>query len=147
MDRGEEVEEANETAFSRRKKNKFWGHFKCRNSSSPDIQKVPTKNWSSRSLPRLGSVGSLNATATSPSNKPTPVASPIEETFESPEESLPDEDESLAKHEESLPKEGESLPKEDEVKDYFSTLPNEVKLRVLSFLSIKGMARASLVIR
>ena len=63
------------------------------------------------------------SSGTSP--KSTPSCSPVDETFNISEESL--------------------QKKQQVVKDYFSLLPSEVKLQILSYLPIKTIARVSLV--
>src|SRR5271170_4751514 len=109
-----------------RRKSKVWDVLKRQNSSSPSLHKIDIKNWSTRSLPRLGSFGSSSiGTASGVSQKSTPSCSPVDENFNIAEE--------------------ESALKEKVVQNYFSTLPNEVKLQILSYLPIKTIARVSLV--
>jgi hypothetical protein len=111
---------------SDRRKPKLWDRIKDRNSSSPSLHKVGIKNWSTRSLPRFGSFGSPSiGTSRGSSSKSTPSSSPIDETFNISEESL--------------------QPEQQVIRDYFSLLPSEVKLQILSYLPLKTIARASLV--
>ena len=110
-----------------RRKSKVWDVLKRRNSSSPSLHKVGIKNWSTRSLPRVGSFGSSSIGSSSGvSPKSTPSCSPVDETFNIAEEEV-------------------VLKEENVVRDYFSTLPNEVKLQILSYLPIKTVARVSMV--
>ena len=110
------------------RKQKLWDRIKFNNSSSPSLHRVGNKNWSSRSLPRLGSFGSLTLSSTSASSsstaKSTPANSPILKDF-------------IISHEFEVP--------EEVVKDYFSSLPNEVKLQIFSYLPLKTLAKVSLV--
>ena len=111
-----------------RRKSKVWDVLKRRNSSSPSLHKVGIKNWSTRSLPRLGSLGSSTVgTSGGVSPKSTPSCTPVDERFNIADEEL------TLKEEEKV------------VRDYFSTLPNEVKLQILSYMPIKTVARASMV--
>ena len=111
-----------------RRKSKVWDVLKRRNSSSPSLHKVGIKNWSTRSLPRLGSLGSSTiGTSSGVSPKSTPSCTPVDERFTIADEEL------TLKEEEKV------------VRDYFSTLPNEVKLQILSYMPIKTVARASMV--
>ena len=111
---------------SDRPKPKLWDRIKQTNSSSPSLHKVGIKNWSTRSLPRVGSFGSPSiGTSSGTSPKSTPSSSPVDETFNISEESL--------------------QPKQQVIKDYFSLLPSEVKLQILSYLPLKTIARASIV--
>ena len=111
---------------SDRRKPRLWDLIKPRNSSSPSLHKVGIKNWSTRSLPRIGSFGSPSiGTSSDNSPKSTPSSSPIDETFNISEESL--------------------QMKQQVIKDYFSVLPGEVKLQILSYLPLKTVARASSV--
>src|SRR5438046_181674 len=97
---------------------KLWDRIKHRSSSSPSLHKVGIRNWSTRSLPRIGSFGSSSISASSGiSPKSTPSCSPVDETFNISEESL--------------------QKKQHLVRDYFSLLPSEVKLQILSYLPIK----------
>jgi hypothetical protein len=110
-----------------RRKPKIWDRIKRRNSSSPSLHKMGIKNWSTRSLPRLGSLGSSSIGNRSPvSPKSSPPWTPIVEQL------------SIA--------EDVTLPESDLVKDYFTTLPNEVKLQIFSLLPVKAIARASTVL-
>ena len=106
---------------SNRRKPRLWDRIR-RNSSSPSLRRVGIKNWSTQSLPRLGSSASTSISSTRP--KSTSSGSPVEEAFAICEI---------------------SLQKRDQIQDHFSPLPSEVKLQILSFLPIKTVARASLV--
>ena len=122
----EERGEIVETIIRDKRKSNLWGRLKRRNSSSLNLRKLGGKNWSTRSLPLIGSFGPLNLSITSASSsKSTPFTCPVYETL-------------------TLSKEC-PLKKEKLIKDFFSTLPNEVKLQILSHLSIKTVARASMV--
>jgi hypothetical protein len=110
-----------------RRKPKIWDRIKRRNSSSPSLHKMGIKNWSTRSLPRLGSFGSSSIGNRSPvSPKSSPPWTPIVEQYSIAEDVMP--------------------PEPDFVKDYFTTLPNEVKLQIFSLLPVKTIARASAVL-
>jgi hypothetical protein len=108
-------------------KTKTWNPLKRRNSSSPNLHKIGGKNWSTRSLPRFGSFGSssIGSPSRTPSPKSSSPASPFDENFCFPQDIEP--------------------PKPIVAKDYFSTLPSEVKLHIFSHLSLKAIARASSV--
>jgi len=109
-----------------RQKTKIWNRLKRRNSSSPSLHGIGVKNWSTRSLPRFGSFGSSSVgSPRSPSAKSNSPVSPVDDAFCFPEEI--------------------EAPKPIVVKDYFSALPSEVKLRIFSLLPIKTIARASTV--
>ena len=111
---------------SDRRKPKLWDRIKQANCSSPSLHKVGVKNWSTRSLPRLGSSGSRSiGTSNGTSPKSTPSGSPVDVSFNISEESL--------------------QKKQKAIQDYFSLLPSEVKLQILSYLPLKTIARASLV--
>lgn len=109
-----------------RRKPKIWDRMKRRNSSSPSLQKLETKNWSSRSLPRFGSFGSSSVgRGNTDTPKLSPTWTPVVEQV-----SILDE----------------VVPKKPEVKkDHFSGLPNEIKLYIFSLLPVKTIARASAV--
>jgi hypothetical protein len=108
------------------RKPKLWDRLKHKNSSSPTLHKDGIKNWSSRSLPRLGSFGSLALSpSASSSAKPSPANSPIANTFTTSRESV--------------------VPEEVVLKDFFSGLPSEVKLQIFSYLPLKTLARVSMV--
>jgi hypothetical protein len=112
---------------SDRRKPRLWDRIKHRNSSSPSLNKVGTKNWSSRSLPRLGSFGSLALSATASSSaKSSPANSPVLNKFIISRESVVIEEPLV-------------------LKDYFSTLPSEVKLQIFAYLPLKTLARVSMV--
>ena len=105
---------------------KLWDLIKQGNSSSPSLHKFGIKNWSTPSLPRVGSFGSPSFSAsTLVSPRSSPSNSPIDETFNLSEESL--------------------RKKKQGATDYFSGLPNEVKLQIFSYLPFKTIARVSLV--
>jgi len=110
------------------RKPKLWDRIKLSNSSSPSLHKVGNRNWSSRSLPRLGSFGSLTLSPTSASSsstaKSSPANSPVRKDF-------------IISQESEVP--------EDVPKDYFSSLPNEVKLQIFSYLPLKTLAKVSMV--
>src|SRR5579859_2054477 len=109
-----------------RKSSNLWDKIKRKNASSPSLHKVGFKNWSTRSLPRLGSVWSSTVGGSSgPRPKSNSIATPIEDKY--------------CIYAEPTPK------KEEVIKDYFSGLPNEVKLQILSHLPAKMIARASAV--
>jgi hypothetical protein len=110
-----------------RRKPKIWDRMKRRNSSSPSFQRLETRNWSSRSLPRFGSFGSasvIDGNTVTP--KSAPISDPVVEQVSILEQVLPNE------------------PEVD--KDHFCGLPNEVKLHIFSLLPVKTLARASAVI-
>src|SRR5271167_4645445 len=109
------------------RKPNLWDRIKQGNSSSPSLHKVDIKNWSTRSLPRLGSFGSSPVSCSSSviSPKSTPSSSPVIGTLNISEESL--------------------QQKRQVINDYFSTLPNEVKLLIFSYLPITAIARVSMV--
>jgi len=109
---------------SERRKPKLWDRIKHNNSSSPSLHNVGNKNWSSRSLPRLGSFGSLALSSSSTANS-SPANSPVLKHFTISGESV--------------------VPEEVVLKDYFSSLPNEVKLQIFSYLPLKTLTRVSLV--
>jgi hypothetical protein len=108
-----------------RRKPKLWDRVKRRNTSSPSIRGIGLKNWSTRSLPRLGSSSFSQAS----SSKSSPLSSlscfPVEGKFDESEEILPS--------------------KEVVVQDFFSTLPHEIKVRILSYLPLEAIVRASVV--
>ena len=115
------------TSASDGRKPKLWDRIKHKNSSSPSLNKVGTKNWSSRSLPRLGSFGSLAHSPTSYSSaKSSPANSPVLNKFFISKESVVIEEPVVPK-------------------DYFSTLPSEVKLQIFAYLPLKTLARVSMV--
>ena len=108
------------------RKPKLWERIKRRNTSSPNIHKSDIKNWSTRSLPRLGSFGSCSSgdnSSVCPNSSPTFPS--VENVFDT--------------HEASLEGKGAIT------RDFFSTLPNEVKLRIFTYLPVKTIARASTV--
>lgn len=111
-------------------KSNIWTLMKHRNASSPSLHTIGNKNWSTRSLPRFGSFdpsSSATGSSTSPSQNSSPSCTPVEETF------------SLSIH--------ESSPKKLRfAKDCFSSLPNEVKLQIFSYLSVKTIRRISSVL-
>ena len=111
-----------------RPKTNVWSRVKHRSASSPSLHALGTKNWSSRSLPRFGSFGSSSTlgASTSPSQKSSPSRTPVEETF-------------AVSFRDSSPK------KLRYAKDHFSSLPNEVKLQIFSYLSVKTIAQISSV--
>jgi hypothetical protein len=109
-----------------RRKPKIWDRMKRRNSSSPSFQRLETRNWSSRSLPRFGSFGSasvIDANTVTP--KSGPISDPVVEQVSILEQVLRNEPEVE--------------------KDHFGGLPNEVKLHIFSLLPVKTLARASAV--
>jgi hypothetical protein len=108
-----------------RRKSVFWDRMKRKNASSPSLHRVGIKNWSTRSLPRLGSFGSLSP-GIGHSRKSSAASTPTSLTFDAPEISTP--------------------KKQRVVKDYFSGLPNEVQLQILSYLPVKTIAKASRVL-
>lgn len=111
-----------------RQKSNIWTRMKRRNASFPSLHTLGNKNWSSRSLPRFGSFGSSSTvgTLTSPSQKSSFSCTPVEETFPGSIQEL-------------------SPRKLRSAKDYFSSLPNEVKLQIFSYLSVKTIAQISSV--
>jgi F-box domain len=110
-----------------RRKLRIWDRIKHKNSSSPNLQDVGVDNWSTRSLPRLGSFGSPSFGASSrASSKLSPPSTPVKR-------SLPVSDVILSE-------------KQTVVRDYFSTLPNEVKLHILLYLPLKTIAMVSMVV-
>src|SRR5579859_4244245 len=112
-----------------RSKSTIWSRMKRRNASSPSLHTIGSKNWSTRSLPRFGSFGSSSSTvgtSTSLSQKSSPSYTPVEERF-------------------TLPIQVSSPKKLRFAKDYFSSLPNEVKLQIFSYLSVKTIAQISSV--
>ena len=112
-----------------RSKSTIWSRMKRRNASSPSLHIIGNKNWSTRSLPRFGSFGSSSSTvgtSTSLSRKSSPSYTPVEERF-------------------TLPIQVSSPRKLRFAKDYFSGLPNEVKLQIFSYLSVKTIAQISSV--
>lgn len=109
------------------RKPKLWDRIKLKNYSSPNLHTVSVENWSTRSLPRLGSFGSPSVVASSrASSKSSPPSSPVEQGF--PVSNL-----ILSK-------------KQPVARDYFSALPNEVKLHILLYLPLKTIARISMVV-
>lgn len=109
------------------RKSKIWNRLKRQNSSTPSLHKIGVKNWSTRSLPRFGSFGSSNIATSphTPSPKSSSPVSPFDGTFCFPQDIEP--------------------PKPLVAKDYFSALPNEVKLQIFSHLPLKAIARAAAV--
>jgi hypothetical protein len=107
-------------------KSTLWDRMKRKNTSSPSLHKVGIKNWSTRSLPRFGTFGSSSGSVSNGhSPKSSNASSPTSVNFAIPEECQP--------------------KKQQVVKDYFSGLPNEVKLQILSYLPVKAIAKASTV--
>jgi len=98
-----------------------------RNSSSPELDKVPNRNFSTRSLSRLGSFGASTTAlpSLSPSSKSSPTVSPVESNFSVSDLSLPKE---------------QAAPR-----DYFTLLPHEVQLQIVSYLPLKTIRRFSSV--
>ena len=111
-----------------RPKTNLWTRMKRRNASSPSLHTLGNKNWSSRSLPRFGAFGSSSTvhTLTSPSHKSSLSCTPVEEISPAPFRDT-------------------SPRKLRYAKDYFSILPNEVKLQIFSYLSVKTIAQISSV--
>lgn len=110
-----------------RSKSSIWSRMKRRNASSPSLHTIGDKNWSTRSLPRFGSSSSTVGTSTSPSQKSSPSYTPVEARV-------------------TLPIQVSSPKKLRFAKDYFSSLPNEVKLQIFSYLSVKTIAQISSVL-
>ena len=107
-------------------KRKIWDRLRRRNSSSPILPRIDPQNWSTRSLPRLGSFGSSSQLASARSSpKLSLECSPVLSAFNISE--------TLFEHKPKI------------VKNFFSTLPSEVKLRIFGYLPIKSIARASIV--
>jgi F-box domain len=107
------------------RKSKLWDRIKRKNASSPNLHKVGIKNWSTRSLPRISSFGSSSSIGfTNGHSRKSSVATAVSGMFDVSYEQ---------------PK------KQRVVKDFFSSLPNEVKLQILSYLPVKSIAKASIV--
>lgn len=121
----EQLDDSLDTLPSNRKST-LWGRIKRKNASSPNLHKVGIKNWSTRSLPRFSSFGSSSSIGiTNGHSRKSSTATAVSGMYDV-----------LC----------EQSKKQRVVKDFFSTLPNEVKLQILSYLPVKEIAKSSIVL-